>query len=432
MKKTVKSISRFCFLLLTAALVLGLVGLPQAFAQEEDPQPVPVIRCGDYSYELNGDQTATIVEYSGNEKAVEIPVRLDGHRVSMIADQAFAYYEMESLIIPKGVAVNGRAFEYCEISDFVTLPNDVVIKSRAFEYAVLPNVLTIPEGAVVEGSSFSYCEGLRALFAAPEATIRGSAFSYSEDLRTMVCAVGSVIADKAFYDCSILEEVVLCGDVKLEGKPFRDSNRVKFTTVNDDDYTRTVGKVSGEAAEPLVKAGAIRGNTYENASLGLGCVLPEAYYLAAPEELAALMGIADDAFEQTESLADYLLDHNAWTDLLASTDSGEYVSVLVSPVTEEMKEMLEFFPLEEFAAAQGYSAVSLLTAQGCFDITFAVDDAYDGFMADDCACLYYTAREDDEPVFFRQLLYVVDDTMVTITAGTYEEDGTLDILGYFE
>ena len=198
MKKIVRTLCSFCFISLAA---VWLIGIPKASAQEYWEPPKEVHISGDYSYELLDDDTVFIVDYDGEETDLEIPGELDGFEVSEIGDQAFSYYEMSSLVIPEGVTVSGRAFDYCVITDSVSLPEEITIRGRAFEYAELPPTMTIPEGAVVEGDSFSYCEDLRALFVEPQATLKGSAFSYSEDLETIICASGSEITDRAFYSC---------------------------------------------------------------------------------------------------------------------------------------------------------------------------------------------------------------------------------------
>ena len=117
--------------------------------------------------------------------------------------------------------------------------------------------------------------------------------------------------------------------------------------------------------------------------------------------------------------------------MLAKTKSGDSISVVVSPVPKEVKELLYLLLPEEFAAVQGYSALGLLAAQGCNDITFAVDEEYDEFPIEESVCVCFTAVEEEEPVYIRQVLYVVDEYMVTVSAESYGADSTLDYLGLF-
>ncbi|MBO5555655.1 MAG: leucine-rich repeat domain-containing protein, partial [Oscillospiraceae bacterium] len=386
-------------------VVFGLPG--RGYAKEYVPELLPQQECGDYVYEKNADDTVTIVAYNGEETQVEVPDALDGYPVSAIADQAFAYYEMDSLDLPAGITVTSRAFEYCVIRESLTLPAGIKINSRAFEYADLPPVLRIPEGAALSGNCFSYCEQLRSLFLEPGATVKGNTFSYSEDLQTLVCASGSGLADSAFYDCEQLTNVILCGDVARQGTPFRDSDRVEIATAAAGDYPEAVNAAVEKAQEPAVTGGSVKGRTYENETLGLGCSLPKGWTVADAKTLAERMGIDAEDFEQTGSLADYLRENSCWIDLWAETKEGESLCVMVSPVPETMTDALEFFTLQELAELQGGPAAGLLAANGCRDIGFAADEDYDFFPLDDYGCLLLTATEDGEPVFVRELFYRV-------------------------
>lgn len=246
MKYKKQNLSRVLPVFLAVLIALpGFAGRTQASAQEYVPDRTPVQECGDYSYKAYSDGTVEIVEYNGQEADVVIPEELDGKRVNVIGSEAFAYYEMASLIIPEGIDVSGRAFEYCKITGSLNLPAGAAIGIRAFEYAELPKTVVIPEGAVLEGDCFSYCEDLERLYVDPSAVIKGSAFSYSEDLRTLFCAPGSKFADRAFEYCYRLTAVVLCGDVEMDGKPFSYCRSARVFHEDEIQYDLEVEKALG-------------------------------------------------------------------------------------------------------------------------------------------------------------------------------------------
>ena len=432
MKNTFKSLRRVLVLFLAALLMApGCLGIPQAFAREYQDFPQPVYESGAYSYELTGDQTAVIVDYDGKETAIRIPAELDGYPVSEIGKDAFSYYEMDRLEIPAGITVSGQAFQYCVVRDELTLPEGGVIRSRAFEYAELPTTLTIPAGAVVGDNCFSYCERLTALFLEPRAAVKGRAFSYSEDLKNVVCASGSVIADNSFYGCDRLEQLALCGDAALTGRPFRDSSAFETLTLKEKDYEQTVKSAAEQALEPSIKPGCIEGNLYVNKSLRLECLLPRRWSVATPEELAAGMGISAEEFGQPGSLVSYLETYSSWTDLLAGTKTGEQLSVSVAPLPEELKEAMDYLTMEELAAAQGISVTALLSAKGYGEISFLVDEDYDDFPIDEYSCVLFQTVENGETVSIRQVFYLVDDALVTVTAISRGADSTVELLRYF-
>ena len=413
-------------------LLLSMAAPPAAAAGSHVPDKTPVIVSGDYAYKRGDGEGVTIVGYSGSDADVEIPSALDGFTVAEIGEQAFAYCEMETLVIPEGVAVTGRAFEYSVITDALTLPEGASVTSRAFEYASLPATLTIPARAVVEGSSFSYCEQLRALFVEPGACVKGSAFGYSEDLKNIVCASGAKIADKAFYGCERLEEVVLCGEAALEGKPFRDSSLQKTTTAEASDYAPLAAQLRGKADEPPLRAGTVEGGAYRNETLGLSCALSEAWTFAAPEELDVLMGISDGALSRDEQMAAHLRASGDWTDMAAGTKAGEQLRVIVSPIPEKLREILEGLTPVELAAAQRYSAANLLALFGCRDVTFAVDEDYDAAPVRGSVCLAFNASRDDVPVFLREVQFIAEEHLVTLLALSQGEDTTREILACFK
>ena len=193
----------------------------------------------------------------------------------------------------------------------------------------------------------------------------------------------------------------------------------------EDDHAKAVENALELVAEPFVKAGIIKGNAYSNDPLQLECRLPKTFTIAAADERAENTEIFGGELEQAWK------DQRSWTDMLAKTKSGDTISVVLTPIPEEMQELLELLIPEEVAAVQGYSSFGLLAAQGCNDITFAVDEEYDEFPVEESVCVFFTAVEGEEPVYVRQVLYVVDEYMVTVTAVSYGEDNTLDYLCYF-
>ncbi len=246
MKNRTGTLQRTLLLLLALILILpGLAGRTRAAAQEYVPDLTPVQYCGDYAYKVCNDSSVEIVEYKGLEPDIIIPEELDGNRVTSIGDEAFAYYKMDSLIVPEGISIGGRAFEYCVVRKVFSLPAGVVIRNRAFEYAELPKAVVIPEGALLEGDCFSYCEDLERLFVEPSAILRGSAFSYSEDLKTLVCAPGSEISARAFEYSYDLAGVLLCGDVTLGDDPFPYCRRARLLSESAEQYELEIAKYPG-------------------------------------------------------------------------------------------------------------------------------------------------------------------------------------------
>lgn len=144
-----------------------------------------------FLYIVETDGTATITGYIGNERAVIIPKKIDGHKVCSIGNEAFAENTLISTItIPKGVqSIGYSAFSGCENLSEVILPETVEsIGAYAFKHTEITSI-TIPEGINgISMGTFAYCNRLK------EVNLPNSI---------------AFIDDEAFYSCSSLKEIVI-------------------------------------------------------------------------------------------------------------------------------------------------------------------------------------------------------------------------------
>ena len=172
-----------------------------------------VLRCGEYSYTLQQDGSAEIVEYTGNPEALELPASLDGHPVTSIGDGAFQNgNRIQSITIPDSiVTVGSNPFSSC---------------------AALEKLFVSPEHktlAVIDGVLFSKpdqrlvcfpAELFTNFYSVPDGTmlIGDRAFFHSKHLVT-VTIPGSVlkIGESAFSVCLYLEKVILSDGVREIG-----------------------------------------------------------------------------------------------------------------------------------------------------------------------------------------------------------------------
>lgn len=152
-----------------------------------------------FTYIVETDGTATITGYIGNERAVVIPKKIDGHKVCQIANEAFAENTLISTItIPKGVQfIGASAFSGCKNLREVILPETVEnIGADAFKHTDITSI-TIPEGIkVIPSGTFAYCGRLN------EVKLPNSI---------------ELIEAEAFYFCSALREIVIPDSVYFIG-----------------------------------------------------------------------------------------------------------------------------------------------------------------------------------------------------------------------
>jgi|GEM_PF-2065975 len=200
---------------------------------ETEPQ---IITSGDYDYLIFG-KTATIAKYNGDAKEVLVPSAINEYQVTAIGPEAFRYRKLKSVSIPGSICTIGRqAFEYCEITDYLSLPQNVTISEDAFSYAVLPTVVIIPAGATVEKCAFSYCETVEEVCIEPGVLLKGRSFGYCGDITRILCAEGSRLEKNAFEYCRKLEKAILCGDVEVEEESFAACGDAEVMEEAADEY----------------------------------------------------------------------------------------------------------------------------------------------------------------------------------------------------
>ncbi len=194
-----------------------------------------------FTYIVETDGTATITGYIGNERAVVIPKKIDGHKICAIADNAFASNSLITTVtIQKGVqSIGASAFSNCENLSEVILPETVeFIGAYAFGQTKITSI-TIPEGihwisigtfaycsrlkevnlpdsiAYIDREAFYSCESLKEIIIPDSVySIGRSAFSYCESLAkiTMPAKINSdylsfaEIGEYAFANCGSLRE----------------------------------------------------------------------------------------------------------------------------------------------------------------------------------------------------------------------------------
>ncbi|MEK4664027.1 S-layer homology domain-containing protein [Priestia sp. FSL H7-0729] len=112
---------------------------------------------GEWGYSVNGDGTATITGFTGNELVVDIPRMLDTHEVTHIGREVFKNKQLTSVTIPDSVTHIGSNAFYKNQFTSVTIPDSVIsIGSNAFADNRLTHV-TIPESVTtIDYLAFSY------------------------------------------------------------------------------------------------------------------------------------------------------------------------------------------------------------------------------------------------------------------------------------
>ena len=130
-------------------------------AEYKDIKPLQV---GNFWYIVLKDSTAEIVKYTGTEKELTIPAKLNGYSVSSIGEYAFYQCDtLTSVTIPDGITFLGRnAFAYCDSITDVFIPDSVNrIDHGAFDTCISLKSIIIPYGVTtIEANTFNHCDSL--------------------------------------------------------------------------------------------------------------------------------------------------------------------------------------------------------------------------------------------------------------------------------
>ena len=173
---------------LLAILLACMMLLPCAPVLAEEP-----LTCGEYSYSLNDDGSATILTCKSGDEVLTVPEELDGRPVTAIGDRAFILcYFLRKITLPEGVASIGElAFANCQSLKDVILPDGLVsIGSEAFNNCTSLSVISLPDSVTDVGSNpFTNCPKLTKITVSPDhpalEIIDGALFDRAD--RRLIC-----------------------------------------------------------------------------------------------------------------------------------------------------------------------------------------------------------------------------------------------------
>jgi len=223
--------------LLKIILVLA-IALPTIIFSTANESSVYAKISGDYSYELIDEDTVTILNYSGSEKNLVIPEKIDGKTVKKIGYGAFAECKsIETLVIPETITtIENYSFSQCSQLQTIEIPDSVVALGqyafagcssmknlklpkgiKEIPYGVFFDCINlksveIPEGIqTIGGMVFGNCKSLDNINLPSTITfVGGSAFTNCISLKSISLPEGvKVLGASAFKGCLGLEEIIL-------------------------------------------------------------------------------------------------------------------------------------------------------------------------------------------------------------------------------
>lgn len=229
-----------------AVLVLGVI----------TAAAVPVRYSHGFTYKSSDLGGAMITDYKGKSEKLEIPEKLGFKNVTEIGSQAFAYSEVESVIVPDGMKTIGHnAFIECHDLKSIQIPNSVTkigsmafygcfglknteipdsvteLSPAAFGFSGLESVKLPANIKVLENSLFIYCKNLKSI-EIPDGVwkIDRFAFNFCESLAEVKLPDSVTVIEDAFQGCDSLTELVLPdGMTEISDTAFNGSYNISVT-----------------------------------------------------------------------------------------------------------------------------------------------------------------------------------------------------------
>ena len=202
-----------CLLLLLGSVAAGGAGISEVLDSFTLRASAEVY--GDYEYERNGDNTATITKYNGTGGNITVPTNLGGAYVTAIGTEAFE--DCTSLtgisFDCDTISIGIDAFNRCVNLQYVNFPSTVTqISSWAFNGCTSLLSVDIPSGLTEIGpQAFGSCTSLASV-TLPDTleSIGGAAFASCGALTSITLPSGlESIGDRAFLNCYNLKSVVI-------------------------------------------------------------------------------------------------------------------------------------------------------------------------------------------------------------------------------
>ena len=258
------------------AAVLGTVCFSNTTADK-----VSANTSGDYKYVITGKQkkTCTIRKYTGKDKDVTVPEKLDGYTVTRIGNSAFAHNKkIQSIKLPNHITVIGeKSFAGCtNLKDIIFSPKLHTVKKNAFKSCKHLNSIKLPDSVKSIGKyAFYNCRKLESIYI-PEnlgetnldsvferdyltniTVAEGNKYYDSRDNCNAVIETTSdklifgaknstvpdsvkIIGEDAFYLCHTIKEITIPASVKtIEDNAFYQCGSLE--KVNFSEGLKTVG-----------------------------------------------------------------------------------------------------------------------------------------------------------------------------------------------
>lgn len=217
---------------------------------------------GDYVYTINGDDTASITDYTGLATDVTIPSSLDGHTVTAITNGAFGGTSIVSVVIPDSVititngafssvttltsvdlgegvqTIDNNAFSGTSITDIIIPDSVTTIGNSAFYDVITLTSVDLGEGVETIGISAFSGTRLTSVVIPNSVTNIGNSAFYETELTSVVIPDSVITIDtSAFSDSALTEVVIGNGVITIGSAAFYNNQMLTDVTIGNSVNT---------------------------------------------------------------------------------------------------------------------------------------------------------------------------------------------------
>lgn len=183
-----------------------------------------------------------------------------------------------------------------------------------------------------------------------------------------------------------------------------------------------------EPAQPeeALEIGTVQGGTYTNEFLGITCTLGEEWTIASEEELLDMAGLTADAIAD-EDLAETIQNSGLIYDFYATAQDG---LISLNVVIEDLG-VLYGLALDEngYLEASQEELAQAMESIGLEDGEVTIGTMT--FAGQDHGCSQVVGTLYEVPFYETQVCVKVGNYMAVVTAASFQEDVTGDLLGMF-
>lgn len=175
---------------------------------------------GDLVFDIY-DNGAAVVDYIGNADEVTVPAEIEGKKVTLIDDSAFANAKkVKKITLPDTVICFGKdAFYSCRELSEINLPTALTtVADRAFAYCEAITEMVLPDNIKIGEKLFYGCSALESVTLNVK-EIPAETFAHCDSLTNYKIASDTTsIGDYAFYYCAAIDGLDIPASVTYIGK----------------------------------------------------------------------------------------------------------------------------------------------------------------------------------------------------------------------